>query len=131
MLGKLGSTLAKNLSKYSDNEITVIDSDNRQLKNLSRSLDIKTICGFATHTNALEDADIEDIDLLVAVTASDESNMIACQIAHTLYGVEVKIARIRSYNYLHRKELFSDTAIPIDFVITPEILVTMFYNAHN
>lgn len=66
------------------------------------------------------------MDMVIAVTRSDEGNMLACQMAHTLYQVEKKVARIRTAEYLHRKELFSPDAIPIDFVITPESLVTNY-----
>lgn len=124
--GQVGSSLCKNLSKDNENDLTVIDMELSQLAVLNRHLDIKTIQGNITHTTTLEAADIKIMDLVIAVTTSDECNMIACQISHTLYGVKTKIARIRSSEYLHRKELFSDNAIPIDFVITPELLITRF-----
>ena len=124
--GQVGSTLARYLSEDSDNDITIIDKDESNLLDLQRHLDIKTICGQASYPNILEEADIRNMDMVIAVTKSDEDNMLACQMAHTLYRVNKKIARIRTAEYLHRKELFSDDAVPIDFVITPEILVTNY-----
>ncbi len=122
--GQVGSTLAKYLSKDDDNDITIIDKDETNLLDLQRHLDIKTVCGFAAYPNILEEADIKNMDMVIAVTRSDEGNMLACQMAHTLYQVDKKIARVRTAEYLHRKELFSNDAIPIDFIITPEELVT-------
>ncbi len=124
--GQVGSTLAKYLSSDNENNITVIDKDDSNLLALQRHLDIKTISGHASYPNILEDAGIKNMDMLIAVTNSDESNMLACQMAHTLYQVDKKVARVRTAEYLHRKELFSDDAIPIDFVITPEGLVTNY-----
>jgi trk system potassium uptake protein TrkA len=122
--GQVGATLAKYLSDDSDNDITIVDKDEANLLNLQRHLDIKTVYGHASYPNILEEADIRNMDMVIAVTRSDEGNMLACQMAHTLYQVDKKIARIRTAEYLHRKELFGDAAIPIDFVITPEELVT-------
>ncbi len=124
--GQVGSTLAKYLSSDNENNITVIDKDDSHLLALQRHLDIKTISGHASYPNILEDAGIKNMDMLIAVTNSDESNMLACQMAHTLYQVDKKVARVRTAEYLHRKELFSDDAIPIDFVITPEGAVTNY-----
>ncbi len=124
--GQVGSTLAKYLSSDNENNITVIDKDDSNLLALQRHLDIKTISGHASYPNILEDAGIKNMDMLIAVTNSDESNMLACQMAHTLYQVDKKVARVRTAEYLHRKELFSDDAIPIDFVITPEGAVTNY-----
>lgn len=122
--GQVGSTLAKYLGSDSENDITIIDKDEENLLSLQRHLDIKTVCGHASYPNILEEAGIEEMDMMIAVTHSDEGNMLACQMAHTLYRVEKKVARIRTAEYLHREELFSPNAIPIDFVITPEVLVT-------
>ncbi|SFV77592.1 Trk system potassium uptake protein TrkA [hydrothermal vent metagenome] len=124
--GQVGSTLAKYLSEDDDNDITIIDKDEINLLDLQRHLDIKTVCGFASYPNILEEADIRNMDMVIAVTRSDEGNMLACQMAHTLYQVDKKIARVRTAEYLHRKELFSNDAIPIDFIITPEGLVTNY-----
>ncbi|HIM57718.1 MAG TPA: Trk system potassium transporter TrkA [Gammaproteobacteria bacterium] len=124
--GQVGSSLAKYLCSDNENDITVIDKDEANLSSLQRHLDIKTVCGHASYPNILEKADIRNMDMVIAVTKSDEDNMLACQMAHTLYQVDKKIARVRTAEYRHRKELFSDDAIPIDFVITPEGLVTNY-----
>lgn len=124
--GQVGSTLAKYLVIDQENDITIIDKNEDNLLALQRHLDIKTVCGHASYPNILEEADIENMDMVIAVTRSDEGNMVACRMAHTLYQVDKKIARIRTAEYLHRKELFADDAIPIDFVITPEVLVTNY-----
>jgi len=122
--GQVGASLAKYLGSDKENDITIIDKDEANLSSLQRHLDIKTICGHASYPNILEEAGIKEMDMVIAVTKSDEGNMLACQMAHTLYQVDKKVARIRTAEYLHRKELFSDSAIPIDFIITPEVLVT-------
>lgn len=124
--GQVGASLARYLSKDSENDITIVDKDEVNLSDIARHLDVKTICGQASYPNILEQAEIRTMDMLIAVTKSDEGNILACQMAHTLYNVDKKIARIRTAEYLNHDKLFSDQAIPIDFVITPETLVTNF-----
>ncbi|CAB9541532.1 Trk potassium uptake system protein TrkA [uncultured Gammaproteobacteria bacterium] len=124
--GQVGASLARYLSRDSENDITIVDKDEVNLSDIARHLDIKTICGHGSYPNILEQAEIRSMDMLIAVTKSDEGNMLACQMAHTLYNVGKKIARIRTAEYLHHDKLFSNHAIPIDFVITPEVLVTNF-----
>ncbi len=124
--GQVGSALAKSLANSDDNNITIIDINSDTLIDLSRHLDIKTITGVASYPKVLEEGGIKEADILIAVTQSDESNMVACQMAHVLYKVQKKIARIRSSEYLHYQKLFSADAIPIDFIISPEILVTNY-----
>ena len=124
--GQVGASLAKYLSSDRENDITVIDKNEARLATLQRHLDIKTVFGHASYPNILEEAGIRNMDMVIAVTLSDEGNMLACQMAHTLYQVDKKVARIRTAEYLHRKALFADDAIPIDFVITPERLVTNY-----
>jgi trk system potassium uptake protein TrkA len=124
--GQVGSAIANQLSLDNENNITLIDTNQENLDNASKYIDINTITGNASHPSILERAGIESADMLIAVTISDETNMLACQMAHTLYGVEKKIARIRTSEYLHKKELFTVSAIPIDFVITPENIITNY-----
>ena len=124
--GQVGSSLAKYLGSDAENDITIVDKDETNLASLQRHLDVKTVCGHASYPNILEEAGIKNMDMVIAVTRSDEGNMLACQMAHTLYQVDKKVARVRTAEYLHRKELFTDSAIPIDFVITPEGLVTNY-----
>lgn len=124
--GQVGASLARYLSRDIENDITIVDKDEVNLSDIARHLDVKTIFGQASYPNVLEQAEIRAMDMVIAVTKSDEGNMLACQMAHTLYNVGKKIARIRTIEYLYHDKLFSNNAIPIDFVITPEGLVTNF-----
>lgn len=121
--GQVGGTLAQNLASEA-NDITVVDTDSERLHNLQDRLDIRTIVGKASYPHILRQAGGEDADMLVAVTSSDEVNMIACQIAYTLFRTPTKIARIRSTAYITRNSLFSNEGLPIDVIISPEQLVT-------
>jgi len=122
--GQVGSTLAQYLCADSANDLTIIDQKEENLSWLQRQLDIKTVVGHGAYPSVLEKAGIKSMDMVISVMKSDESNMVACRMAHTLYNIEKKIARIRTSEYLHRPELFSHSAVPIDFLITPENLVT-------
>jgi len=121
--GQVGDTLARNLA-HEDNDITLIDHNAERLRELQHRMDIKTIHGAASHPNILKEAGIEQADMLIAVTSSDEVNMMACQVAYSLCRTPNKIARIRSKNYYQCIELFSPQGIPIDVCISPERLVT-------
>jgi trk system potassium uptake protein len=120
--GTVGSTAAESLSD--ENEITVVDLKGRHLRELQDRLDIRTVEGHASHPRVLEKAGAADADILVALTDSDETNMIACQIAYSLYRTPVRIARIRATEYTSRQELFTTKTIPVDTIISPEQLVT-------
>ena len=87
-------------------------------------LDIRTVTGQASSPEVLLRAGVEDVDMLLAVTDSDEINMIACQIAHSLFNTPTKIARVRSPAYLAHPDLFCHGSIPIDVIISPEQVVT-------
>lgn len=121
--GRVGGTLASNLSSES-NDITVVDTNVEQLRELQDRLDIGVVAGHASHPNILIQAGIEDADMLVAVTGVDEINMVACQIAFSLFRTPTKIARIRSQNYANCEGLFRNETIPIDVIISPEQLVS-------
>lgn len=121
--GQVGGTLAQNLSSEA-NDITIIDTDAERLRILQDRMDIRTIVGRGSYPNVLRQAGIEDADMLVAVTNSDEVNMIACQIAFTLFRTPTKIARIRAMAYITRSDLFNHEALPIDVIISPEQVVT-------
>lgn len=123
--GQVGGSLAASLASEA-NDITVVDSDNDRLRELSGSLDIRTVTGHASYPAVLREAGAEDADLLVAVTNSDEVNMVACQVAYTFFRTPTKIARVRSVNYLARNALFANDAIPVDVVISPEQVVTNY-----
>ncbi len=120
--GQVGSSVAENLASE-DNDITLIDSNAVLLNELSERLDIQTVVGHASHPDILKKAGISDADMLVAVTNSDETNIVACQIAYSLFHTPTKIARVRSQEYLKYNELFNDNDLPIDVLISPEQLV--------
>jgi trk system potassium uptake protein TrkA len=122
--GQVGSTLAKYLCSDDDNDITIVDQKEEMLTPLQRHLDIKTVIGYGAYPSILEKAGIKSMDVVIAVMRSDERNMVACRMAHTLYNVKKKIARIRTTEYLLRPEIVSNDALPIDFLITPENLIT-------
>ena len=96
--GQVGGTLARNLA-HEDNDITLIDLNEERLRELQHRIDIKTVHGCASHPNILIEAGIQKADMLIAVTDSDEINMMGCQIAYSLFRTPTKIARIRSKNY--------------------------------
>ena len=122
--GQVGSTLATNLVSE-DNDITLVDDESLNLEHLQDKHDLRVMQGLASSPKILRDAGAPDADLLIAVTSSDEINMVACQIAYTLFNTPTKIARIRNSEYLKEKEkLFSTDAFPIDHIISPENLVT-------
>ncbi|QEH18774.1 Trk system potassium transporter TrkA [Histophilus somni] len=122
--GQVGTTLAENLVSE-DNDITLIDNDAVRLAHLQDKHDLKVINGSASSPRILREAGAPDADLLVAVTSSDETNMISCQIAYTLFNTPTKIARIRDAEYWREKDkLFQPHMIPIDHIISPEQLVT-------
>jgi trk system potassium uptake protein TrkA len=121
--GQVGSTLAENLASER-NDVTVVDLDAVPLANLQERLDIRTVLGHASHPNTLRQAGADDADMIIAVTASDETNMLACQIANVLFNTPTKIARVRAAEYLKEDKLFGDDALPVDLRISPEQLVT-------
>lgn len=123
--GQVGRTVAQSLVNES-NDITVVDHQAALLKDLQERIDIKTVIGHASHPSVLERAGINDADMVLAVTNSDETNMIACQIAHSLFNTPACLARVRSLDYLTHPELFTPNAIPVDVLISPEQLVTRF-----
>ena len=123
--GQVGTSLAQSLAgEY--NDITVVDSDQGNLDSLRDRLDLQTIRGQASHPSVLEKAGGQDADMLIAVTNSDETNMVACQIAATLFHTPTKIARVRAADYTLREDLFSKSNLPIDYIISPEQLVTEY-----
>jgi trk system potassium uptake protein TrkA len=124
--GQVGTTAAQQLAREQANDVTVVDTRDEVLRDLQDRLDIRTVSGNAAHPAVLEAAGSAGADLIVALTNSDEVNMVACQIAWTLFRTPTKIARIRSGDYHQRPELFGDNAIPVDLAISPEQLVTEY-----
>lgn len=121
--GQVGGNLAQNLSKEAG-DITVVDTNAFRLQELQDRCDIRTVRGMACHPDIMRQAGAEDADLLIAVTASDEVNMLACQLAFSLFNTPTRIARIRSSAYIHDQGIFGDQAVPVDVIVNPEQIVT-------
>lgn len=121
--GQVGSSLADNLANEA-NDITVVDQHADILHALQDRLDLRTVQGNAAYPQILQRAGADDADMLIAVTDSDETNMVACQVAYSIFHTPTKIARVRALEYLKHKELFRPDAIPIDVLISPEQLIT-------
>ncbi len=119
--GQVGFNITRYLAQE-DNDITVVDQSPELIRKISDTLDVKAITGFASHPEVLARAGAADADLLIAVTQADEVNMVACQVAHSLFDVTTKIARIRRQGYLNPMwaNLYSRDHMPIDVVISPE-----------
>ena len=122
--GQVGTTAAYSLAREEANEVTIVDRNPEVLRELQDRLDVRTVVGDAAYPEVLERANAKDADMIIALTNSDESNMLACQIAHTLFKIPTKIARIRASAYADRPELFHDEGIPVDVIVSPEALVT-------
>ncbi len=122
--GQVGFHIARQLS-LENNDVTVIDQSPDLVRRVSDNLDVRGVVGHASHPAVLEQAGIADADLLIAVTYMDEVNMVACQVAHSLFEVPTKIARVRQQSYLDPlwANLFSRDNMPIDVIISPEMEV--------
>ena len=121
--GQVGSSVASILAGEA-NDITLVDQDQSVLQDLQDRYDLRTVVGKASHPDVLERAGAEDADMILAVTNSDETNMVACQIAYTLFHTPTKIARVRAVEYLSHQHIFTQDALPVDVLISPEQLVT-------
>lgn len=122
--GLVGTTIARQLAAEG-NEVTMIDSSPERAQKAAESYDLRGIVGHASHPDVLEQAGAADTDMLIAVTFADEVNMVACEVAHALFNVPTKIARIRAQSYLKPEwsDLFNEKHISIDYIISPEIEV--------
>ena len=121
--GQVGWSVAQALASEA-NDITVVDNRPEVLRDLQDRIDIRTVAGPASHPEVLTRAGAEDADMILAVTNSDETNMIACQVAYTLFHTPIKVARVRAQAYQQYPKLFSQDALPVDVLISPEQLVT-------
>lgn len=121
--GQVGTSVLKSLASEA-NDIVMVDSIPKVLRDLQDRYDISTVQGNAAHPAVLERAGAADAEMLIAVTSDDETNMLACRIAHTLFKIPKKIARVRAIEYLSNSELFTPDCLPIDVVISPEQIVT-------
>jgi trk system potassium uptake protein TrkA len=122
--GQVGSSIARQLS-IEGNDVTVIDHSAELIQKINDTLDVRAEVGFASHPTVLESVGAENTDMIIAVTVSDEINMVACQVAHSLFNIPTKIARIRNQHYLRPEwmRLYRHDHLPIDFIISPEIEV--------
>ncbi|MBX9634715.1 MAG: Trk system potassium transporter TrkA [Magnetospirillum sp.] len=122
--GQVGFNIAHYLASE-NNDVTVIDQRPELIRKITDTLDVQAILGYASHPSVLEQAGAADADMIIAVTHADEVNMVACQVAHSLFDVPTKIARVRSQSYLDPmwSTLFSRDHMPIDVIISPEIEV--------
>jgi len=123
--GQVGSSVAANLCSEA-NDISIVDTNPECLQALSERYDLKTVQGVASYPSVLAQAGARDADMILAVTNSDEINMIACQVAYTLFHTPTKIARVRNTEYLKKTALFAQEALPIDVLISPEQIVTEY-----
>lgn len=123
--GQVGSSVAHSLASEA-NDITLVDLDADRLRTMQDHLDLRTVVGHAAHPVVLKRAGAEDADMILAVTNSDETNMVACQVAYTLFHTPTKIARVRSPEYLAEPGLFAQDALPVDVLISPEKLVVEY-----
>ncbi len=121
--GQVGTSVAANLVSEA-NDITVVDTDAKRLRELADRFDLRTLQGHGAHPDVLARAGAEDAEMIIAVTNSDETNMIACQVAYTLFHTPTKIARVRAPGFMEQDQLFGPGALPIDVRISPEQLVT-------
>ncbi len=122
--GQVGFSIARHLAAE-DINVTVIDKSPELVRRIGDSLDVQAMVGYASHPYVLERAGAADADMIIAVTYADEVNMVACQVAHSLFNVPTKIARVRHQSYLQPiwADLFSRDQLPIDVIISPEIEV--------
>jgi trk system potassium uptake protein TrkA len=121
--GQVGSTVAESLVSE-HNDITVIDLDAQRLRALQERLDLRTVHGSAGHPGVLKQAGIEDADLLVAVTQSDDTNLVACRLAASMFNVPRRIARLRASDYLDNPRVLGEEGFDIDLAICPEQILT-------
>ena len=122
--GQVGFGIARQLAEEG-NSVTVIDQSQELIQHIDDMLDVKAMVGHGSHPDALDRAGAHDADMLIAVTFSDEVNMVAAQIAHSLFSVPLKVARVRAQSYLEPmwRDLFSRDHLPIDVIISPELEV--------
>ena len=124
--GQVGSTAAFSLAREEANEVTIVDKNPDVLRELQDRLDVRTVVGNASYPDVIERAGGRDADIIIALTNSDAINMVACQIAFTLFRTPTRIARIRARELMSREQLFGPDGIPVDVAISPSSLVTNY-----
>ncbi len=121
--GQVGGSVAESLVSE-QNDITVVDIEPQRLRALQDRLDLRTVVGSAAHPSVLSEAGVEDADLLVAVTQSDETNLVACRLAARIFNVPRRIARIRATDYLNNDKVLGEDGFEVDLAICPEQILT-------
>lgn len=121
--GQVGTSVAESLVSE-DNDITIVDSDRERLQQLQDHLDLRTVVGNAAYPSTLREASLEDADMLIAVTQSDQTNLVACKVAHSLFNVPTRIARLRSNDFLESETLLKPENFAVDFALCPEQVIT-------
>ncbi|MDX8395360.1 MAG: Trk system potassium transporter TrkA [Mariprofundaceae bacterium] len=117
--GEVGFHIAQRLATEG-NDVVVVDNNPERLQRVADTMDVRTVLGHASHPAVLAQAGAENADLLIAATTNDETNMLACQVAHSLFKVTTKMARIREPDYVNNNKLFGRDDLPIDLIISPE-----------
>lgn len=119
--GQVGFSIAGHLSEE-NNDVTIIDENEELIQRVTDNYNVRGVIGVPSHPDILAQADVGNADMMIAVTTSDEINMVACQVAHSIYRTPLKIARINSRSYLNPNyaDLFSSENLPIDHIISPE-----------
>ena len=117
--GEVGFHIAQRLATEG-NDVVVVDNDAERLQRVADTMDVRTILGHASHPSVLRLAGAENAELLIAATTNDETNMLACQVAHSLFKVTTKMARVREPDYVNSTGLFGRDELPIDLIISPE-----------
>src|SRR5688572_21009540 len=121
--GQVGSSVAESLASE-QNDLTIVDIDAKRLRALQDRLDLRTVTGSGAHPSVLVEAGIDDADLLIAVTQSDETNLVACRLAARMFNVPRRIARIRATDYLANEKVLGEQGFDVDLSICPEAILT-------
>ena len=123
--GQVGASVAESLVSEK-NDVTVVDMQAERLKDLQSRYDLRTVCGNAAQPETLAEAGAADADILFAVTTSDETNLVACKVAHRIFNVPTRIARIRSTWFASHPQLLEDEGFSVSHAICPEQIVTEY-----
>lgn len=123
--GQVGASVAEGLVSE-ENDITVVDSDAARLAQLQDKLDLRTVCGNAAHPSVLREAGADDADLVIAVTPNDQTNLVACKLAHSLFNIPTRIARLRAQDFLDDETLLSPKNFAVDRAICPEKVISEY-----
>ncbi|MDR1848728.1 MAG: Trk system potassium transporter TrkA [Zoogloeaceae bacterium] len=124
--GRVGASVAENLIASEENDITVIDSSHEPLAALQDRLDLRVVAGNAIYPSVLKNAGAEDADLIIALTQSDQTNLVACKIAQSVFNIPTRVARLRANDFHNDQGLLARENFAVDFVICPEQTITEY-----